>query len=694
MLIGFDDEESKGWRVYKTDGAHSRTTWTRDVTWLGETPFHSDQPTSSQSSTVSPAATPEDTTATTSGTAPGGSSGGSRAEDASRPTTPSPSPDELDLLRNDEPPPHRGELAIPRHTRALARRAAILTTATTTDGVPMAPASMREAARREDWPAWQAAMREELNALEKKSVLEFTELPTGKRAIGSTWTYRTKTDEHGAFTRRRARLCAQGFSQRPGLDFAEVFAPTADLTTVHLLLTVARRRGWTTHQFDISAAYLHAPLEEEIYMKPPSGLDGFPTGQVCRLRKALYGLRQAGRAWAQHFAGVLNKAGFRTWKSDGTVFERTTPLGTCILTIFTDDVLCAASTPAAYHEVIENLRVQLELVDNGTFTYFLGTHYTRQDGKLRLQQGAYIDALLARHDMLQCNSATIPMGLERLRARTTEEGAATDAEKIDYQSKLGGLLWLSRCTRPDLAYAVGTLGQFAANPSPAHHAAIKRIFRYLRGTRDATLCLEPKDERPLEIWTDADYANCEDTRRSVTGVAVYCYGNLIYWKSKKQATVSLSTMEAEYAALSDGVRAAFHVRNLLLESGDIDTTYCIPVYCDSACATAIFSRFNSHGRLKHLDVRVHHVREKADKGEIRVIKIPGTENRSDIFTKPLARDAFIRATEILGLNTRHAAATGAGGSARTPDQCPASDTEPGGSVGARTSGSTAAVGAT
>ncbi len=679
-LVGYDDEESKGYLFYVEDGAHSRTVWRRDVVW-DERPADDRSPGDphggtplSEASDIGDGAEdgerdsgdPGGSFGGSPGASPGGSSGGShgyRAEDSR-----SESPDALDLLsrpttlrghsvRLDESLHHpqrrpRGRAARTQAPSPLAR--------TTSDGVPLAPASLREAMRTPEWLLWQEAMKAELRTLEDRGVVEWGVLPPGKRAIGNVWNFRVKTTADGSFQKRKARLCAQGFSQRPG-EFGDVFAPTADLSTVRTALVIAQQMDMKLYQFDISAAYLHADLEEEVWMRPPAGIQGSPPGLACRLRKALYGLRQAGRAWADHFARILKGLGFHRFVSDGVVFRRTQKDSDIILVIFTDDVLAASSSHAAYLDLLAELRSHLELVDNGPYHFFLGNEYIQRDGRSYISQEGYVEALLARHGMSAANPSSLPYGTEQLTARSDAEGQAGDEEKKAYQEIVGELLWLARNTRPDIAQRVAALGQYSANPAPRHQAYAKRVLRYLRGTSTACLQVSPASSVPLEVWVDADYANCPESRRSVTGIAVYCFGALVEWKSKKQPTVALSTMEAEYAALSESVRVAYGLRNLLLEAGVISPDFTIPVYCDSACAVAIFSRVGSHGRLKHVDVRLHHVREKSEAKEIRVVKVAGITNRADLLTKPLPRDAFERAREMLGVHTGPPAAPTAGG---------------------------------
>ncbi len=295
--------------------------------------------------------------------------------------------------------------------------------------------------RTPEWLLWQEAMKAELRTLEDRGVVEWGVLPPGKRAIGNVWNFRVKTNADGSFQKRKARLCAQGFSQRPG-EFGDVFAPTADLSTVRTALVIAQQMDMKLYQFDISAAYLHADLEEEVWMRPPAGIQGSPPGLACRLRKALYGLRQAGRAWADHFARILKGLGFHRFVSDGVVFRRTQKDSDIILVIFTDDVLAASSSHAAYLDLLAELRSHLELVDNGPYHFFLGNEYIQRDGRSYISQEGYVEALLARHGMSAANPSSLPYGTEQLTARSdAEDRQATKRRKHTKRSSASCCGW-------------------------------------------------------------------------------------------------------------------------------------------------------------------------------------------------------------------------------------------------------------
>jgi len=152
-------------------------------------------------------------------------------------------------------------------------------------------------------------MIDELQALNQARTWQLIDLPPGKSLIGCKWVYKIKTRSDGSIQRYKARLVAKGFNQEYGIDYEEIFAPVAHLTSVRSLLVIAAYREWQLFQMDVKNAFLNGDLIEEVYMQPPLGYD-HPPQKICRLHRALYGLKQAPRAWFEKFSSTLLQFGF------------------------------------------------------------------------------------------------------------------------------------------------------------------------------------------------------------------------------------------------------------------------------------------------------------------------------------------------------------------------------------------------
>ncbi|XP_061886352.1 uncharacterized protein LOC133636375 [Entelurus aequoreus] len=203
---------------------------------------------------------------------------------------------------------------------------------------------------------------------------------------------------------------------------------------------------------------------------------------------------------------------------------------------------------------------------------------------------------------------------------------------------VGSLLYAAMATRPDIAQAVSAVSKFNANPDAAHLTAVKRILRYLKGTVNFALKYEQSDSGALIGFSDADWAGDQDDRRSTTGNVFLLSGGAVSWLSKKQATVALSTAEAEYIALSQAAQEGIWLKRLLSDLGV--KTMSTVILEDNQGAIAIAKNPVNHSRTKHIDFRYHYIRECVQNGQIELQYCPTNDMKADIFTKPLPRQKF------------------------------------------------------
>jgi hypothetical protein len=220
---------------------------------------------------------------------------------------------------------------------------------------------------------------------------------------------------------------------------------------------------------------------------------------------------------------------------------------------------------------------------------------------------------------------------------STEDGDLLE-DPTFYRSLAGALQYLT-FTRPDISYAVQQVCMFMHAPRTTHFLALKRILRYLKGTLDLGILMKPSTHSTLVAYSDADWAGCPDTRRSTSGYCVFFGDNLLSWSSKRQSVVSRSSAEAEYRGIANVVGEICWLRNLLLELGHPPRRTSL-VYTDNISALYLSGNPVQHQRTKHVEIDIHFVREKVQRGEVRVLHIPSRHNFSDIFTKGLPRVLF------------------------------------------------------
>ncbi|GKV28219.1 hypothetical protein SLEP1_g37301 [Rubroshorea leprosula] len=244
------------------------------------------------------------------------------------------------------------------------------------------PQSYQEASSN---PLWQQTMQDELQALENTRTWDLVDLPAEKFLIGCKWVYKIKTRSDGSVERYKARLVAKGFTQEYGIDYEETFAPVARLTSVRSLLVIVAIRRWKLFQMDVKNAFLDGDLEEEVYMKPPPGLH-HPPNKGCRLRRALYGLKQSLQAWYAKFSATVSEFGFTSSPHDTALFIRKTARGMVFLLLYVDDMIITGDDVAGVEELKQSLSQKFEMKDLGVLSYFLGLEVTSSDDGYLLSQ--------------------------------------------------------------------------------------------------------------------------------------------------------------------------------------------------------------------------------------------------------------------------------------------------------------------
>lgn len=289
-------------------------------------------------------------------------------------------------------------------------------------------------------PEWQAAMSEELRALDHTHTWDLVPLPTGKHPISCKWVYKIKTLADGTIDRYKARLVARGFLQQHGIDYDETFAPVAKMTTVRTLLAVASVRSWSISQMDVKNAFLHGDLAEDVYMTPPLGLPHSP-GQVCHLRKALYGLKQAPRAWFSRFTTAIHAAGFSTSSYDSALF--THPSGTLLL-LYVDDILITGDDSEHIMQVKQHLQMKDRVAP---LRYFLGLEVDRSARGYLLSQQKFIGEILDRAALTDTRTSPTPLELN-LKLRPDDGESLSDPSR--YRQLVGSMVYLT-ISRPDIS---------------------------------------------------------------------------------------------------------------------------------------------------------------------------------------------------------------------------------------------------
>ncbi|MBW0535337.1 hypothetical protein O181_075052, partial [Austropuccinia psidii MF-1] len=398
------------------------------------------------------------------------------------------------------------------------------------------------------------------------------------KLVGTTWVFCIKTNHLNQITEHKARLCAQGFSQTPGVDFRKTYAPTGRLNSLRCLISHSVSNGLEFHQVDIKSAFLNAPLVDTVFLSIPQGLEVDKRKFCLCLKKAIYGLKQAPLAWYDRLKGWLCQVGFSSCVLDPCIFfrEGDHPVW---LYVHVDDIAIFGKNVSVFKE---ELKSKFEIKDISPADLMLGIKVTHSSGCVSLDQAHFIESLLELYGMGSCKPVATPLlPNTHLVPATKQEIEKFDMLGVNYRSAIGSINYLSTGTRPDLSYAVSSLSQFLEKPGFLHWQAFLHVLRYLKGTPDVGLVYSGGCLVGVEAYSDADWGNCPETRRSITGWLATFGKNLVLWKTRKQPSVSISTTEAEYKALCDLVSELLWLKQWCHECNLLDSSFTIPIHEDN-----------------------------------------------------------------------------------------------------------------
>ncbi|KAI3790995.1 hypothetical protein L2E82_04493 [Cichorium intybus] len=496
-------------------------------------------------------------------------------------------------------------------------------------------------------PDWVKAMQEELAEFERNDVWNLVPTPPDVTIIGSRWVFRNKTDDQGVVCRNKARLVVKGYSQQEGIDYDETYAPVARIEAIRIFLAYAAHKNFKVFQMDVKCAFLHGELDREVYIQQPPGFEdpNFPHHSF-KLQKAVYGLKQAPRAWYATLSTFLEESGFKRGSIDQTLFRKIFNKHLLIVQIYVDDIIFGSTDESLSVKFADLMKSKFEMSMIGEMTTFLGLQIKQSNDGIFINQENYVKNLLTRFSMDKSNTAKTPMAFG-YKIDADLNGKPVDQKR--YRGMIGSLLYLT-ASRPDIMFSTCVCARYQANPMESHVIAVKRIFKYLKGTPKLGLWYPAKSDFQLNAFTDSDYGGCKLDRKSTSGSCQFLGGRLVSWSSKKQSCVSTSTAEAEYVAAASCCSQVIWMQTQLRDYGFRVSQ--IPIFCDSTSAIAISHNPVHHSMTKHIDIRYHFIKDNIQKGHIELHFINTEDQIADVFTKALDETKFLYFLGRLGmLNT-------------------------------------------
>nr|GEV79671.1 retrovirus-related Pol polyprotein from transposon TNT 1-94 [Tanacetum cinerariifolium] len=396
-------------------------------------------------------------------------------------------------------------------------------------------------------PAWIESMQEELLQFKRLDVCMLVPDLDNISPLTLKWLFKNKPDEESTVIRNKSRLVVRGYLQEEGIDFEESFAPVARMEAFRIFLAYVAHKSFTVFQMDVKTEFLHGSLKEDVYMCQPEGfIDADHPSHVYKLKKALYGSKQAPRAWYDELSTFLLKNHFFKGTTDPTLFIRHFVDEILVVHVYVDDIIFGSTHPR-YTQLFFNLmKSRFEMSMMGEMTFFLGLQVNQSPCGIFINQSIYVLEILKKYGMESCDPVGTPMEIKD-KLNLDQNGTPVDATK--YRSMIGALMYLTS-SRPDIVYDTCLCARYQAKPTEKHLKEFKRIFCYLRGTVNKGLWYTKDSGFELNGFSDADYAGCKDTFKSTSGGAQFLEEKLVSWSLKKQDCTTLSTAEAEYVSLS------------------------------------------------------------------------------------------------------------------------------------------------
>lgn len=403
------------------------------------------------------------------------------------------------------------------------------------------PQSYEEAIVSEEW---KSAIDAELKSMVVNKTWELVEKPPNIKVIDSRWVFTVKNINNCDV--KKARLVARGF-QQPALGDENFYSPVARMFTLRTILSLAIEYNMKFLQLDVKSAFLSSPLHDAVYMKPPCGLK-VPDNKVCKLMKALYGLKQSPKCFNEFLNEKLSDLKFKRSETDPCLYFNEYSY----ILIWVDDMLVVSRNESDLNYLKENLMkcFDLKISENNNKFVFLGIEIETGRNRIKLSQKTLLQKILKNFQM--DNSKIAPIPIQPNLYLKKENNVSDSSMDIKYRELVGSLMYLMLGTRPDICFSVAYFGRFQSCFNSIHYKYLKNVLRYLNGTQELGLVYRKNDEAESKIvaYADSDFASDINDRKSVSGFLIKMNQNILYWCSKKQPMMAISTTEADYIALS------------------------------------------------------------------------------------------------------------------------------------------------
>jgi hypothetical protein len=511
---------------------------------------------------------------------------------------------------------------------------------------------------RDNVDKWMKAANDKIQSLQKNGTWKEVPITDAKtRILPGTWMFRRKRTPDGTTSKYKARYCVRGDLQE---TVQETFAQVVAWSTVRLFLVLSLTLCWKTCTINFSSAFVQAPLSDPVWIHLPCGFhSGKDQHSTClQLLKSLYGLSVAPRLWYQHLLEALREEGFKTCANDPCLFFK----DTFMIVLYVDDLDIAYSNENNVKKLFSNLESKgLDFTREGTFTDFLGINFTKnsEKGTLTLTQKGLIQKIKEATRMADSSNYNWTPASQA--ALGIDPDGPPMEESWSYRSIVGMLLYLSTNTCPNIVFAVSQVARFCHSQKKSHASAVKTLVRYLQGTSEMGMIVKPTGTLDLDCYVDADFAGLHgrdpdrspSSAKSRTGYIITLGGCPILWKCHLQSKISLSTLEAEYSALSSAIRTLLPLRSMLLEivacvklPNTFTSTIKCQVFEDNNGALLLAVNQSISNRTKCFQVKWHFFWQHVRDGTGAIVKVDTQAQWADFLTRGLNRESFERVQKL------------------------------------------------
>jgi histone deacetylase 1/2 len=393
-----------------------------------------------------------------------------------------------------------------------------------------------------------------------------------------------------------------------------------------LFMAISATKGHTVRHYDVDTAFLNAELKDEVFINIPPGAPKPTPTSVWKLHRALYGLKQANRGWKDELTQTLISAGYRPTSVEPCLYIHSD--GSSMACHHVDDILSSTSSTSAHNFLHQALSLAYSIKDLGYVSRYVGLQIQRtQSGAFTLSQTEYIERALQQFGLAEAHTSPVPMS-------KADIFSPLDSDPFEgpYKELVGTLIYAMTATRPDISFATSKACSHMASPTKHDWTSAKKVLRYLKATKHLKLTLSGSGLE-LSAYCDADWASDPKDRKSTSGFLIFLGKSLISWTSKKQSTIAMSSMEAEFLSLTNCIQDILYLRTLLAEL-HINQKGPTLIHQDNQACILFAQTGNISSRTKHIELREHFVFEQISKGNISLNYIPTTEMLADSLTKP------------------------------------------------------------